>query len=222
METLSCVISYSIQLLADKNKKETKTVPAGRGKVHKNLASILCCTFEESMLELYDRHVDYGDSRRKAVYMDREDIEYRQQIVNTYKPDVERLIRYLPWLEEKAGSSVQETFEGSGIKGSSITFPVYDGTLMSFIKEVQRTGLLDRNYPYIYSRHRLRTVKDELRAIEQTGIREMDVLKGILSRYVLGGMTKGRLWTEAVYNRIFLNVVRKMKENLEFWDKPMR
>ena len=153
---------------------------------------------------------------------DREDIEYRQQIVNTYKPDVERLIRYLPWLEEKAGSSVQETFEGSGIKGSSITFPVYDGTLMSFIKEVQRTGLLDRNYPYIYSRHRLRTVKDELRAIEQAGIREMDVLKGILSRYVLGGMTKGRLWTEAVYNRIFLNVVRKMKENLEFWDKPMR
>ena len=174
------------------------------------------------MLELYDRYVDYGGGRRKAVYMDREDMEYRQQIVNTYKPDVEKLIRYLPWLEEKSGSSVQETFEGSGIKESSITFPVYDGTLMGFIKEVQRTGLLDRNYPYIYSRHRLRTVKDELRAIDRAGIREMDVLKGILSKYVLGGMTKGRLWTEAVYYRIFLNVVRKMKENLEFWDKPMR
>lgn len=35
-------------------------------------------------------------------------------------------------------------------------------------------------------------------------------------------LTKGKMWTEAVYNRIFLNVVRKMKENLEFWDKPMR
>ncbi len=140
--------------------------------------------------------------------MDKEDIEYRRQVVNTYKPDVEKLIRYLPWLEEKSGSNVQETFEGSGIKGSSITFPVYDGTLMNFIREVQRTGLVDRNYPYIYSRHRIRTVKD--------------VLKGILSKYVLGGMTKGKMWTEAVYNRIFLNVVRKMKENLEFWDKPMR
>ncbi len=153
--------------------------------------------------------------------MEKEDIEYRKQIVNTYKPDVAQLIRYIPWLEEKAGSSVQETFEGSGIKGSSITFPVYDGTLMSFIKEVQRTGLLDRNYPYIYSRYRFRSVQDELKAIDRAGIRDMDILKGILSKYVLGGMTKGRMWTEAVYNRIFLNVIRKMKENLEFWDRPM-
>lgn len=154
--------------------------------------------------------------------MDKEDIEYRKQVVNLYKPDVEKLIRYLPWLEEKAGSNVQETFEGSGIKGSSITFPVYDGMLMNFIKEVQRTELVDRNYPYIYSRNRIRTVKDELAAINRAGIREMDILKGILSKYVLGGMTKGRLWGEAVHNGVFLHVVRKMKENLEFWDRPMR
>ncbi|MCI9315372.1 MAG: hypothetical protein HFI57_10410 [Lachnospiraceae bacterium] len=105
--------------------------------------------------------------------MEKEDIEYRKQIVNTYKPDV------------------------------------------------QRTGLLDRNYPYIYSRYRFRSVQDELKAIDRAGIRDMDILKGILSKYVLGGMTKGRMWTEAVYNRIFLNVIRKMKENLEFWDRPM-
>lgn len=154
--------------------------------------------------------------------MDREDIEYRQQLVKTYKPDVEKLVRYLPWLEEKAGSNVAEAFEGSGIKGHSITFPVYDGTLMSFIKDVQKTGLLDRNYPYIYSRHGIRTTKDELNAISKADIREMNVLRGILSKYVLGGMTRGRMWTEAVTNNIFLNVIRKMKENLEFWDKPFK
>ena len=154
--------------------------------------------------------------------MDREDIEYRQQIVKTYKPDVEKLIRYLPWLEEKAGSNVAESFEGSGIKGHSITFPVYDGTLMSFIKDVQKTGLIDRNYPYIYSRYGMRTTRDELNAISKADIREMNVLKGILSKYVLGGMTRGRMWTEAVTNNIFLNVIRKMKENLEFWDKPFK
>lgn len=153
--------------------------------------------------------------------MEKEDIAYRQQIVNEYKPDVEKLIRYLPWLEEKAGQNVSETFEGSGIKGNSITFPVYDSTLMSFIKEVQRTKLLDRNYVYIYSRNRIRTVADELRIIERSDIREMDILKGILSKYVMGGMTKGGLWTEAVQNKVFLNVVKKMKENIEFWDKPM-
>lgn len=155
--------------------------------------------------------------------MEREDIEYRQQIVNTYKSDVERLIRYLPWLEEKAetGGSVSENFEGNGIREHSIVFPVYDGTLMSFIKDVQRTGLIDRNYPYIYSHYRFRTVQDELNAISKADIQGMNILKGILSKYVLGGMTRGRMWTEAVSNRIFLNVIRKMKENIEFWDKPM-
>ena len=68
-----------------------------------------------------------------------------------------------------------ETFEGSGIKGSSITFPVYDGTLMSFIKDVQRTTLLDRNYPYIYSRNRMRTLQDELRMIERASIMDMSL-----------------------------------------------
>ena len=161
------------------------------------------------------------DKEEIGYRQQQDDIAYRKQIVSTYKPDVERLIRYLPWLEEKAGSNVAETFEGSGIKGSSITFPVYDGTLMSFIKDVQRTTLLDRNYPYIYSRHRIRTLQDELRMIDRASIMDMDILKGILSKYVLGGMTKARLWSEAVYNSIFLKVIRKMKENLEFWDKPM-
>ncbi len=164
-------------------------------------------------------------SERKAwvtsMSVDEKDIEYRKKVVQEYKPDVERLIRYLPWLEEKSGSVVSETYTGSGIGEHSIAFPVYDSTLLSFVKEVQRTNLLDRNYRYIYSRNRIVTNRDELRAISNSDITRMDVLKGILSKYVIGGMTKGRMWSEAVQNRIFLNVVKKMKENLEFWDRPM-
>ena len=40
---------------------------------------------------------------------EQEDIAYRQQIVNEYKPDVERLVRYLPWLESKMGTRVQQS-----------------------------------------------------------------------------------------------------------------
>lgn len=153
--------------------------------------------------------------------MEIEDIEYRRLVVSEYKPDVMRLIRYLPWLEEKAGKRVSENFSGSGISEHSIPFPVYDSTLLGFIKEVQRTTLLDRNYQYIYSRHRIRTVEDELRAIARADITQMDVLKGILSKYVMGGMTRGVLWSDAVKNSIFLKIVWKMKENIEFWDRPM-
>lgn len=156
-----------------------------------------------------------------CMAIDKEDIEYRRQVVQEYKADVEKLIRYLPWLEKKSGSNVSETYSGSGIGEHSIAFPVYDSTLLSFVKEVQRTNLLDRNYRYIYSRNRIVTQKDELRAISNADITHMDILKGILSKYVMGGMTKGRVWSEAVQNRIFLNVVKKMKENLEFWDRPI-
>jgi hypothetical protein len=34
-------------------------------------------------------------------------------------------------------------------------------------------------------------------------------------------MTKGNMWNEAVQNGVFLNVIKKMKKNIEFWDKPM-
>lgn len=153
--------------------------------------------------------------------MEKEDIEYRRQVVQQYKPDVERLIRYLPWLEQKAGKDVSETFSGAGIGEHSITFPVYDSMLLNFVKEVQRTGLLDRNYRYIYSKHRIRSLEDEWKMISRSDIMQMDILKGILSKYIMGGMTKGKMWTEAVENQIFLKVVRKMKENLEFWDKPL-
>lgn len=154
--------------------------------------------------------------------MEKEEIAYRQQVVNEYRPDVEKLARYLPWLESKVGGSVHQTYSGSGIEENSVTFPVYDSTLMSFIKEAQRTKLMDRNYRYIYSRHRIRTVQDELRAIGRTTIREMDVLKGILSRYVMEGMTKGRVWSEGVEKGIFLQVIKQMKEHLDFWDRPVQ
>ncbi len=154
--------------------------------------------------------------------IDKEEIAYRQQVVNEYRADVEKLARYLSWLESRKGKSVQQSYSGSGIEEHSISFPVYDGTLMNFVKEAQRTKLMDRNYRYVYSRYRIRVVEDELRAIKRADIKEMDVLKGILSKYVLEGMRKGRRWSEAVEQGIFLNVVRKMKENLDYWDHPVQ
>ena len=150
------------------------------------------------------------------------DIAYRQQVVNEYRADVERLARYVPWLESKNGASVQQSYSGSGIQEHSISFTVYDSTLLGFVKEAQRTKLMDRNYRYVYSRCRIRSAEDELAAVKRASIKEMDVLKAILSRYVMEGMTKGRKWSEAVENGVFLAAISKMKENLDFWDHPVQ
>ena len=147
--------------------------------------------------------------------------EYRQQLVEEYKQTVMPLLRYLPWLEKSTGNSMSTTYQGDGLAQNSLSFPVYDGTLMNFIREVQKTNLMDRNYRYVYTRHRITTHEQERRLIEKCNIEDWDNLRGILSKYVLGGMTRGTLWNEGMQENIFYLVLRRMKEIIEYWDKPI-
>ncbi len=139
----------------------------------------------------------------------------RGELMQKYTPEVKRLMKYLPWLKSKAGGSVSSTYSGSGIEGNSITFPVYDGTLMSFVKDVKRSPFIDKNYVYVYSRLHIVTPRDERRTIDTIKLQDMQVLWGILAKYVLGGMTKSSLWAQGVQDGIFLALLLKMKELLE-------
>lgn len=150
-----------------------------------------------------------------------QETQYRREIVSEYRRQIEPLLKYISWLEEKEGRKASNFYDGEGIKGNSVPVPVYDGTLLSFIKEAQKTSWMDRNYVYVYSHNRIRTVSDEKRLIEKATIKEMNILTGILSKYVMGGMTKARLWSEAVEEGIFLSIILKIKEIIEFWDKPI-
>lgn len=139
------------------------------------------------------------------------------QVLEMYKDDVNKLAAYLDWLESKSGKAVSNIYAGDGLAEHSVSFPVYDGTLMSFVKEADKTVFMDRNYRYVYTRNRLKTHADELRLIENATILQMDQLGGILSNYILGGRTKGRLWSEGMDTGIFLQVVKKSKELIDFW-----
>lgn len=148
--------------------------------------------------------------------------EYRQQLIEEYKKIVLPLLRYLPWLEKSAGTSVSSDYVGSNVAEHSLSFPVYDGTLMNFVKEAAKSPLMNRNYNYIFVRNNIRNHEDERRIIQKAGITEWDILCGILSKYVLGGQTKGRLWGEAVQEQIFYLILKQMREIIEFWDRPIR
>lgn len=150
------------------------------------------------------------------------EILYMQEVVNGYRPDVERLMKYIPWLEEKAtGGNVSSIYKGEGIEENSIPFPVYDSVLLNMVKEIKKTNLLDKNYAYVYSRNRVRNAADEQKLIEKATVRDIHILKGILSKYILGGMTKGVIWTEGIKNGSILKVLLKLKEIIEYWDKPI-
>ncbi len=96
-------------------------------------------------------------------------------------------------------------------------FPIYDSNLLAFVKAAQSTNLLDRNYVYVYTRNRLANAKDEILFIQNAEIKDMDDLAGILSKYILSGMTKGTVWAEGVYNGVLYMVVNKMDELLKMW-----
>ena len=141
-----------------------------------------------------------------------------EEIVEYYRQDAVKLFRYLNWLESKSGKQVSSIYGAEGIATNSVPFPVYDGTLLNFVKEVTNTCFMNRNYVYTYSRKRLKSVKDEMRLIQNATIRDMDDLAGILSHYILGGRTKARLWSDGVTFGVYYAVLTKMKELIEVWD----
>lgn len=141
-----------------------------------------------------------------------------EEIVEYYRQDAVKLFRYLNWLESKSGKQVSTIYGADGIADHSVPFPVYDSTLLGFVKEAGNTCFMDRNYVYVYSRKRLKNAKDELRLIQNATIRDMDDLAGILSHYILGGRTKARLWSEGVTYGIYFALLTKMRELIEFWD----
>ncbi len=148
--------------------------------------------------------------------------EDRQQMVREYRQMLEPLLRYLPWMEKNAGKAASRSYQGQGISRNSMTFPVYDATLMSFIREASGSLLMDRNYSYVYTRNRIRSHDDERRVIAAAELKDWDILRGILSRYVLEGRTKATLWGEAIQENIFLLVLRQMQKVVDYWDRTKR
>ncbi len=140
------------------------------------------------------------------------------EVIEMYYPDTKKLMGYLLYLEKMSGKSVANTFNQDGLSEHSLTFPVYDGNLMRFIKEADQTVFIDRNYRYVYSRYRIKTLEDELNMIKKCTILQMDVLGGIMSKYVLGGRTKSTLWSEGAQNGIYLEIIKKADELIRFWE----
>lgn len=139
----------------------------------------------------------------------------REEIIICYKEDVERLLKFLPWLQKASGSAASGIYSGEGIENTSMAVPVYDSTLLNFIKEIRTTDFMNRNYVYTYSRYRIKTAKDEFRVIDACSLQDISVLGDILSKYVLRGDVKGAVWSEGVSNGVYLALLLKLKDLMD-------
>ena len=141
--------------------------------------------------------------------------------LSDYRADVERLITYVSWFESKRGNKVSKLYDDNDLSRTTISFPVYDTMLLNFVNDAEKTGLIDRNYAYGYSKYGIRSVADEHRVISEATVPDAGALSAILSKYVLGGMTKGVVWQTAVEEGIFYEILVKLKELLAIWDAPL-
>lgn len=134
----------------------------------------------------------------------------KEEIIEEYQEDLLKLLRYLPFLEQKGGKDVQNFYEGDG-EHTIIPVPVYDSTLLGFVKEARSTKFMNRNYPYTYRKWRMPDPKAERAAMESATLRDIELFRGIISKYVLEGQRKAVMWTTAVEERIFVTALSKLK-----------
>ncbi len=137
----------------------------------------------------------------------------REQLIEEFKPEVVKLLRYLPYFARKTEKDVSSMYTGND-EHKVIPIPVYDSTLLQFVKEYEKSVFCNRNYHYVYSRNHIKTHEDELRFIEKAKTTETDlkIIGGIMSKYVLGGKTKASLWSEGVGLGIYEACLMKLNE----------
>ena len=140
---------------------------------------------------------------------------YAELLTVKYGREILELSKYIRYFQNKRGSDVAGEYDGK--QGSSnLHFPVYDSTLLSFTAEAANTSLMDPNYMYKYRQYHIATEAAESAAIKDAKPRDLDLLRAILSRYVLEGRYKSVRWTEVVERGIFHDVLQKLLDLYNF------
>ena len=143
---------------------------------------------------------------------------YAELLTGKYAEDILKLSRYIQYFENKKGNDVATKYEDQH-GGTTLKFPVYDSTLLAFTKEASQTSLMDPNYIYKYRQYRISTESAEKKAIKDAKLKDIDLLRAILSRYVLEGRYKGPRWIEAAERGIFHDVLVRFMELYDFVKK---
>ena len=147
--------------------------------------------------------------------------EYRSGVQSELIPKLEPLFAYIPFLKQKEGANTRMLLEGDDAPKDSLPVPVYDSTVLKFVKEAQKTGLFTRNYVYAYKKMNIYSPRDERLAVSGAKFGDIDGVIAIMAKYILGGQTRGVMWAEAVEEGIWLHCLLKLKELLEMYDHPL-
>lgn len=138
----------------------------------------------------------------------------REEIIALYQDDAMKLLQYYSWVKKVSGQKLSEIYKGENIEKTSMAVPVYDATLLQFIKTAKTTKFMNRNYVYTYSRNFIKTAEDEIRLIENSTLQDIRALGDILSSYCYKGDVRGAVWTDGIRQGVYLVWLDKINELL--------
>lgn len=149
--------------------------------------------------------------------------EFLTQKKNEYLDKLEPLFEYINYFKTKEGARTSSLYDGGegDNKLQSVPVPVYDSTVLKFVKAANASGLINRNYIYAYKKIGAQNAKDERLYISGATFKDIDTVIAIMAKYVIMGQTKGGVWAEAVEEGVWLHCLIKLKELLAVYDRPL-
>ncbi len=146
---------------------------------------------------------------------------YRNSVIAEYLGKLDPLFKYIPYLKSKEGAQTRSLYTGDNNSLKSIAVPVYDSNVLAFVKDAQKTGLMNRNYIYAYRKVGMNTPDNERLFISGATFEDLSAITDIITRYVLEGMSRSTMWQIAVEEGVWLHALLKLKELLEIHEGPL-
>ncbi len=144
--------------------------------------------------------------------------EYIEDLCNQFnlslvRKGAEKLLQFIPYFETATEENVcrWEKERKPGENHRTLPYPVYDRTLKDFIREFYETNLISPNYSDILDNRNLKDMNGINDAIAKADI---ELLRAILTKYIIRERFCDGVWAIAVKNGIFLGILNRFQELL--------
>lgn len=123
----------------------------------------------------------------------------------------EKLFEFISYFENADRKNVCHWIGGKEDKDGVFTmpFPIYDKKLESFIDEVSKTDLMDREYMKTLRKYNVIGSSDKIASIEGA---DFNLLKAILTFYIRAERFCSGVWSSAFHDKVFYKILMRLKQ----------
>lgn len=130
------------------------------------------------------------------------------------RKSIEKLTPYISYFENATEESVCKWSESEKLEENCYIFsyPIYDHTLTEFIDEFHKTNLMSYNYLDVINKRGINDM-DEMAGAIYDG--DLELIRAILTGYVRQERFGDGLWAEAVKDKVFLKILKRLDEIIQ-------